>query len=443
MTTDEPGEIRMPIEDDGWHAKGDECDMVLPAKNRPAFSRSTQSIDVAIIGAGPYGLSVAAHLLDAGIDARVFGDPMAGWRHHMPKGMYLKSTFEASSLSAPERDSSLADYCASTGTPVPDELHPVPIGMFIDYGDWFQKRRVGDIGRIEIRNVAVVPNGFRLSLEDGEDVSARTVVAAAGHLGYAYSPGELRSLADEMVQPAALASHASQHTDFSRFSGRVVAVIGAGQSALESAALLREAGAEVHLLVRGRSILWGSPPADYRYPFAPIVKPSSPLGPGWSLFALSRVPELVAYLPPHVRLFLMRTVLGPSGAWWLRNRFGSRVNVALETTIEDARLSNGKISLGLRTMSGTKSTLVVDHVIAATGYRVDVGALRFLDPAVRRDLVRIKGTSAPQLSHAFESSVPGLYFTGLSAAPTFGPLMRFVCGTDFTARTIRRALVRS
>ena len=433
----------MRIEDDRWRAKGNERDIVLSAKDRPAFSRSTQSIDVVIIGAGPYGLSVAAHLLDAGIDARVFGDPMAGWRHHMPKGMYLKSTFEASSLSAPKPGSSLADYCVATGTPVPDELHPVPIGMFIDYGDWFQKRCVRDVGRVEIRNVAVVPNGFRLSLEDGENVSARAVIVASGHLRYAYSPDELRAVADEKVQPAALVSHVSQHSDFSRFSGRIVAVVGAGQSALESAALLREAGAEVHLLVRGRSILWGSPPDDYRYPFAPIVKPSSPLGPGWSLFALSRVPELVAYLPPPTRLFLVRTVLGPSGAWWLRNRFEPRVNVAVGTMIEDARLSKGKLSLQLRTMSGVKSTLVVDHAIAATGYRIDIDALRFLDPVLRRDLVRTKGTSAPKLSHSFESSVPGLYFAGLSAAPTFGPLMRFVCGTDFTARTIRRALVRS
>jgi len=74
----------------------------------------------------------------------------------------------------------------------------------------------------------------------------------------------------------------------------------------------------------------------------------------------------------------MRTVLGPSGAWWLRNRFEPRVNVALETMIGEARFSKGKLSLQLRTMSGVKSTLVVDHAIAATGYRVDVGALRFL-----------------------------------------------------------------
>jgi len=174
----------------------------------------------------------------------------------------------------------------------------------------------------------------------------------------------------------------------------------------------------------------------------PVGKPDSPLGPGWSLFMLSRAPELVRYLPPRARLFLVRTILGPSGAWWLRRRF-DRINVSLETGIEDARPSNGRLALQLRTASGGRSVLTVDHAIAATGYRVDLDALPFLDPALRLRIARINGTAAPRLSRSFESSVPGLYFTGLSAAPTFGPLMRFVCGTDFTARTISRALAAS
>jgi thioredoxin reductase len=256
-------------------------------------------------------------------------------------------------------------------------------------------------------------------------------------------PSQLRALADERKGDAGRVSHASRHADLSTFAGRSVAVIGAGQSALESAVLLREAGAEVHLLARRPYLLWGNPPVNPSGSlFRPMLKPESPLGPGWSLFMLSRAPELVACLPKSVRLFLTRTVLGPSGAWWLRNRLDQKINVALETVVEEATLSNDKVVLQLRTMAGARSTLAVDHVIAATGYRIDLDALRFLDPALRTAIARIAGTSAPRLSRSFESSVRGLYLTGLTAAPTFGTLMRFVCGTGFTARTIRRTLAR-
>lgn len=424
---------KMPIADNRRHSRADS----RPAENsRPALLRRTQSSDVVVVGAGPYGLSVAAHLLDAGKEVRVFGEPMAGWRHHMPKGMYLKSTVDASRLSSPGGRSALTDYWAEIGAAALDQWHPVPIDMFVDYGQWFQQRYVKDVERQHVRRIAALPGGFRISLASGEDLSARRVVVAIGHFGYARSPDALRALPPELV------SHASDHADLSRFSGQTVAVIGAGQSALESAVLLREAGAEVHLLVRGPSILWGNPPGAYAGPLGPLGKPNSPLGPGWSLFALSRAPELVRYLPAETRLFLVRNILGPSGAWWLRDRF-QRLTTALETSVEAARPSNGKVALQLVTSAGARSTLAVDHVIAATGYRVALGALPFLDPGIRLRLARVRGTEAPRLSASFESSVPGLYFTGLTAAPTFGPLMRFVCGADFAARTIGRAVVRS
>jgi hypothetical protein len=407
------------------------------AMNRRGPEHGTQSNDIVVVGAGPYGLSVAAHLLAAGMAVRVFGEPMVGWRRHMPRGMYLKSTVDASALSAPAPGSALADYWTATGTPALDEWHPLPIDMFVDYGQWFQARHVRDVEHQHVRSIAALSDGFRVSLANGDDVPARTVIVSSGQIDYAYWPPALRAVAAD-----GLVSHASHHADLSGFSGRTVAVIGGGQSALESAALLREAGAEVHLLVRGRSILWGNPPGAYAGPLGPLGKPNSPLGPGWSLFALSRAPELVRYLPPAARLFLVRNVLGPSGAWWLRTRF-KQINVALETEIEGARPSNGKLALQLRTAAGVRSVLTVDHAIAATGYRVDLDALPFLEPALRPHIARIGGTAAPGLSPFFESSVPGLYFTGLSAAPTFGPLMRFVCGADFTARRIRRALAAS
>jgi len=402
--------------------------------------RGTQSTDVVIVGAGPYGLSVAAHLRDVGIETRVFGKPMGSWRDNMPRGMYLKSTPAASSLSAPERGSSLADYCKATGRAL-DERQPLPLDWFVDYGLWFQERHAKDVDQIEVRHLVAIPGGFLVSLSDGDHLAARTVVNAVGHVRFAHLPAELCSNPVDASPTDSPVSHACQHSDFERFSGKTVAVIGAGQSALESAALLREAGAEVHLLVRGRSVLWGSlPAAAGDGPLQSLVKPESPLGPGWSLFVLSRAPELVAHLPIAARLFLVRHVLGPSGAWWLRNRFEQQINAMLETTVHQARLAGGKVSLQLH-QAGREMRLDVDHVIAATGYQIDVDTLRFLDPGLRASVARIEGTAAPRLSRSFESSVPGLYFTGLSAAPTFGPLMRFVCGADFTARSIHRSLV--
>src|SRR5262249_43248770 len=313
------------------------------------------------------------------------------------------------------------------------------LDAFVDYGLWFQKRHVKEVTRAEVRALAVAPEGFRILLSDGEAILARTVIVASGHFGYANMPKELRVAGTGEASIAARGSHSSQHADVSTLSGRVVAVVGAGQSALDSAVLLQEAGAEVHLIVRRPDIVWGSPPVGPHHSLLrPMLKPESPLGPGWSHVLLSRLPALVRHLPVPARLHITRTVLGPSGAWWLRSRFERKLNVALDTRVAEASPSNEKVTLHLRAGSGARTTLAVDHVLAATGYTIDLDALRFLDPALRVALSRVKGTSAPRLSRSFESSVPGLYFAGLSAAPTFGTLMRFVCGTGFTARTIRR-----
>lgn len=401
---------------------------------------SSAETDVVVVGAGPYGLSVAAHLLDAGIETRIFGHPMQSWRQNMPRGMYLKSTFDASSLSAPASGSTLADHCAETGQEAPDEFHPVPIELFVDYGLRFQRQFVRTVEEREVSRVGRARGGFRVSV-NGDDISARSVVVASGHIAFARLPSELAALKANGNGAAQRVSHSSEHSDFSRFRGRSVAVVGAGQSALESAALLKEAGAEVHLIVRKERILWGGPPSEGPERWSRrILKPTSPMGPGWSLFVLSRIPEVVAHLPPSVRLYLVRTVLGPSGAWWLRKRVGEPIRIRLGTRIESARADDGGITLKLRDQSGSRTDLRVDHVLAATGYRVDVDRMSFIDPELRSAVGRIDGAPAPRLSRFFESSVPGLYFAGLASAPTFGPLMRFVCGTDFAARSIRQRM---
>jgi hypothetical protein len=239
-------------------------------------------------------------------------------------------------------------------------------------------------------------------------------------------------------KPSAV-SHSSQHADFSSFSRKEVAVIGSGQSALESAALLHEAGANVHLFARRPKVLWATPPDGIpRHWRRRVVKPPSSLGPGWSLYVLSRAPGFVRWLPDEARLFLVRKVLGPSGAWWLRDRVIGRINLTTDSVLESAALIDDRVVLRWRDSARRSREVVVDHVLAATGYRSNIDSLDFIDEDLRRRVRRV--SSSPRLRHSFESSVPGLLFAGLSAAATFGPVLRFVCGADFAAHRITAAL---
>ncbi|MFI9326721.1 FAD-dependent oxidoreductase [Kitasatospora sp. NPDC052868] len=396
----------------------------------------TQYLPVAVVGAGPYGLATAAHLKARGAALRVFGEPMDGWRAHMPAGMFLKSTPRASSISDPAERHRLADFRRWRGLPPINDRYPVPISEFIDYGEWFQQSCVPEVEHSAVRHIGYDRGVFRLRLDTGEEVASRAAVLATGLQPYAHVPAELAA-----VREAGLASHPAEHADLGVFAGRRVAVIGAGQSALESAALLHEAGADTTLLARTDRLLFGSPPEaglpGARPLPARVRHPGSDLGPGWNLLSYCRAPWAFRHLPDDVRAQRVRTVLGPAGAWWLRERVeGSGVLLLTGHTVESARENGGSVRLRIR---GRTGELEVDHVLAATGYRVDVERLDVLDRGLRRAVRTAQG--APRLSNGFESSVPGLYFTGLAAANSFGPVLRFVCGTGFAARRVSAALV--
>ncbi|HWM99223.1 MAG TPA: FAD/NAD(P)-binding protein, partial [Streptosporangiaceae bacterium] len=197
-----------------------------------------------VIGAGPYGLSVAAHLRARGVPVRVFGEVMSSWRMHMPRGMCLKSTPSASSLSTPLPGYGLADFCTAHGIPPLTGTQVVPIELFVRYGEWFQQQLVPDVETLQVRRLERMGRGYRLMLSDGDELITEVVVMASGLNGFAHVPQELATAAGQQgLKPEGLVSHSSQHRDLSRFAGRDVAVIGAGQSALESAALLHESGA--------------------------------------------------------------------------------------------------------------------------------------------------------------------------------------------------------
>ncbi|MER6286575.1 FAD-dependent oxidoreductase [Streptomyces sviceus] len=391
---------------------------------------------VAVIGAGPFGLSTAAHLRARGIPVRVFGDPMVSWRDHMPAGMLLKSTPAASSLDAPQRGHTLVDYCDAAGIRrlVTDE-DIVPVETFIAYGQWFQQKLVPELEQVRVVSVdRSERGGFQLKLDSGESFTARAVVVATGLSGLSHLPPELSAAAPDGPAPTGPVSHSAQHHDLSRYSGKELIVVGAGQSALETAVLAAEAGAQVRVVARGRgSVDFGAPPWKQ-----PRLRPESPFGRAWSLWALTYYPHPYRRLPAGARHYLVRRVLGPLGAWWLRDRFEGKVQVTEVDRILKADTADGRPVLDVRTHAGTADRLAADHVIAATGYRVDLAAMDFLGHELRAALAVSRGT--PRLGAGYVSSVPGLYFTGLPAAASYGPVMRFVCGTEFASPRLARHL---
>ncbi|WP_327660561.1 MULTISPECIES: NAD(P)-binding domain-containing protein [unclassified Streptomyces] len=391
-------------------------------------SRTATRLPVVVIGAGPYGLSTAAHLKGRGLNVRVFGSPMAAWDQNMPAGMLLKSPPSASMLSAPEPGFTLADYCRQAGQPVLTGHDTVPVELFVRYGRWFAEQVVPEVEDLRVLEVARQPDGFRVRLDSGEEARAAAVVVASGMGGFAYVPEVLSPLME-----AGHASHASQHPDLGKFAGRNVVVVGAGQSAQESAALLHEAGAEVRLLARTRKLVFGAGPTP-----PPHWQPDTPLGRSWGLYGVVNHAAVFRYLPCEVRLKLVRRVLGPFGSWWLKPRLDGVVPVLLGQHLTGARSDGDGVELTTRDAQGRTHTLHTEHVLAATGYRVRVEAVDFLDPDLRSRLVRAAGY--PRLDAGFRSSVPGLYFTGIQAAATFGPLMRFTCGTAFAAPRIAAAV---
>jgi thioredoxin reductase len=386
---------------------------------------------VAIVGAGPFGLSIAAHLRSAGIDFRIFGKPMYRWRFQMPKGMFLKSEGCASNLSDPYGRCTLARYCVENGSPYGEWGTPVSLEIFVRYALAFQRALVPEVEEVMVTGVESSDDGFELRLANGTTARAGKVVVATGLEYTAQIPSVLAGLPREFL------SHCADHNDLSNFRGTDVTIIGGGQSALETAALLSEEGASVRVLVRKPSLVWNiTPQMTRRSLYDRIRYPRSSLGQGLETWLYCNAPMLFRYLPLRIRLEKVKTTQGPAGAWWLKDRVTGRLQILVGHCIRTAEARAGCALLQTVGLDGRMLELTTGHVIAATGYRFDVRRLPFLGEHLK-SRVRTEHY-IPVLSSSLESSVPGLYFTGLASTNCFGPAMRFVAGAHYTARTICR-----
>jgi thioredoxin reductase len=382
--------------------------------------------EVVVVGAGPQGLAVAAHLRHAGVDTHVFGEAMGFWKRYMPKGMYLRSTSRASSISDPTRAFSLSRFEAAYRRKMPV---PIPIRDFIEYGMWFQRGMVGDLDSRRISSIQRGHAGFRLVADDGELIEARRVVVAAGIDRFAARPPQFASV------PESLVSHTFEHTDFSRFAGQRVIVIGGGQSALESAALLHESNADVQVLIRANRLRWlnelqADTARGYRRGIHRIFFPPTGVGPP-GLNWIVALPGLYESLPKTLRTYVSHRAIPPAGAAWLRARLKD-VPITLEREVSRVVPTPNRLRMVLD--DGTET--VADHVVLGCGYSVSISRYEFLPSALLRDVRCVDGY--PVLASGFESSVPGLYFVGAAAANSFGPVMRFVVGGAFAAREVTR-----
>ncbi len=393
-------------------------------------------LDVAVIGAGPYGLSVAAHFRSRGIACRVFGRPMDTWLAHMPKGMLLKSDGFASDLYDPEREFTLKRFCAQRGIDYGDTGVPVRLETFAAYGLAFKERMVPDLEDRLLSAVDHLPSGFRLRFDDGDTVRARRVVLAVGITHFEHVPSRLAPLPPEAL------SHSSRHHDLEPLRGRSVAVIGGGASALDLAGLLHEAGVEVQLVSRQKELNFHTKPTGKaRSWWQQVRHPPSGLGPGMRSRFFANAPLLFHYLPERLRLEAVHRSLGPSGGWFSKDMVMGRVPLRLGYSLKHARIEDGLVHLRLCGIDGSQRDIRTQHVIAATGYKVDTERLTFLSKTMRSTLRTVSG--APCLNANFESSIPGLYFVGIAAANSFGPVMRFAFGAGFAADRLTSAVARS
>ncbi len=384
----------------------------------------SRTADLLIIGAGPFGLALAASAAAAGVQHLIVGQPMQFWQSHMPAGMLLRS---GSDWHLDPLDVDTIDAYLQTVQPAPARGQPLSLDVYLGYAAWFQERKnIRPVrARIERLDWDPQPGGYFAAKTDaGDTLLARSVALAVGFEYFKLVPEDLA-----VLLPAGRYQHTCDAVELPRYRGKRVLIIGGRQSAFEWAALLHEAGAAgVDLAYRHETPAFTE--SDWSW-VTPLVERMAE-EPGWFRSLSAEEQEELRH-----RFWIEgRAKLEP----WLQPRLAHetirlrpRTQLAAAEVREDGAL--------LITFAGGEQ-IVVDSVILATGYQVDMTRVPFLSAGNILQHLELQN-GYPVLTDHFQASIPGLYITSLAATQGFGPFFGFTVSVRTAAKLIVADLART
>ena len=380
-----------------------------------------EDTNLLIIGAGPFGLGMAACAQHLGMDYLVVGKPMEFWKSNMPKGLVLRSACDWHL--DPVGVHTIENYLQTRGL-TSTQVEPLSLEFYLGYAVWFQQRKRLNILPVHVERLSGLDHGFEAKLENGETLRANNVLLA---IGFVYFKNVPPDLADAL--PAGSFTHTCDLVDFAEFRGKRCLIIGGRQSAFEWTALLNEAGAAaVHVSHRHETPEFK--PSDWSW-VKPLVDRTE-ANPGW-----------YRHLPPEERERLNQRFWA-EGRLKLEPWLGARVHQPSVKIWPKTRVvschssSTGEVEVALEAES-REHRIAVDHIVLATGYRVDMAQVPFLAQGNLLESLAT-GNGSPVLDERFQSSVPGLFITSMPAAQDFGPFMAFTVGVGASAKVIASAL---
>jgi FAD-dependent urate hydroxylase len=367
-------------------------------------------LDVIIIGSGPFGISLGAHAVASNLQYKLFGYPMDFWKNQMPQDMFIRTPHEFVSFSDPKDELTIQQYSEETGTQL---ATPLPRPIFVDYANWFAQRAGIEFTTQLITKVEHKDGHYEVTSDNGKIYTTKNVIVATGVEHYKYLP-------DFLIEfPSNLVTHTSGYTSFSQFKGKKVVVLGSGQSAWEAAGLLHREGADVELVYRKSGPNYaGSRENEIALRDVGDVFYNLPLQEkkqGWGQSAGS----VAHFLKPYVEGIV------PQNS-------GVAIDKMEQVNEDEIRLT---LSDG--------SEKIANHIIAATGFHINVDKVPFFNSELLSDIVREEEyVQFPKLNEFFESSVPGLYFAGPLSSHSHGPTFRFILGLRKTSFSIIASITK-